>query len=104
MDVYAVSPVPDLDHEPEQGERQRNQSERDDDPEGGLLVVEDGEDTEQPDLHGGEEIHAVVEEPLLVLAVLPEAIDLVRMGRGFGRVGCSGHGGGLSGVALRLSW
>jgi len=87
-------PVPDLDREPEQGERQRDDDERDEDPEGRLLVVEDGEDAEQADLHGGEEVHAVVEQPLLVHTVLPEAIDLVRRGPGLGRVGCGGHGGG----------
>ena len=67
-----------------------NQGERDEDPEGRLLVVEDGEDAEQPDLHGGEEVHAVVEQPLLVQGVLPEAVELIRVGR----VGRSIHDGG----------
>jgi hypothetical protein len=78
--------MPDLDAEPEKRERDGDRRERGEHARRRLLVVEDGEDRQQAHLNGREEIEPIVKQPLLVHAVLPEAIDL------FGREGDIGFG------------
>ncbi len=77
MNVDAVTPVLHLDPEPEQRQGEGRDGEREKNPGCRFLVVEDGENAKQPDLHPREVIQPIVKQLLLVHRMLPHPVDFI---------------------------